>query len=269
MLIAGIALVAIGIVLLLVRRSHQSKLADIQGTEGSTAAGLMKAAAYVGERMGSSGSYGEMTQLSGAVKCDSPITAQLSQQPCVYYSMNVTREYEEEYWETNSQTKERERKTRHSSQTVSSNSDRVPFYLEDATGRILVDPAGGDIEAVQVVDRFENGEVDQNATVSFGSFTFSFSGLNLGGSGTRTIGYRYKESVLPLDRRLFVLGEANDRAGELRISKPKEGKRFIITVKSQEELVQSTISTVKWLLYGGVGLDLLGVILIIVGLVKK
>ena len=94
-------------------------------------------------------------------------------------------------------------------------------------------------------------------------------GQILGGAG-RTIGYHTRESLLPIDRRVYVLGEAVDSADGLAIQAPGErGKQFIVSTRSEEELVGSARSATQWLLIGAAASGALGVILVAVSLVTR
>jgi hypothetical protein len=73
-----------------------------------------------------------------------------------------------------------------------------------------------------------------------------------------------------LERKIYVLGEVTDTSGELAIQRPREkGKKFIISLKSEEELVRGVKSTIRWTLYGAITCDLIGVVLIILGILGK
>ncbi|MCL5046058.1 MAG: E3 ubiquitin ligase family protein, partial [Actinobacteria bacterium] len=226
---------------------------------------LSKALEYVAERLGERGSFKQTTEVKGIVKCDSPLHSEIAREPCVYYSMTVTREYEESYWETNSQTKQQVRRTRRGSETVSNNSQRIPFYVEDATGSTRVNPEGAEIGPIQVVDKFESST---GGVITLGGFSIdvgSLVGQML--SDARTLGYRFRESILPLGRQIYILGEAADSSGTLQIQKPSGKGKFIISLKSEEELIKSTKSAIQWLLVGsivsgvaGVGLSLAGLL---------
>lgn len=264
LIVIGIALLILGVVLMLIRRSQQSKLMEIMGTKTSTAQELQKAAEYVAERLGEQGSFKQITEVKGVLKCDSPIRSEIAQEPCVYYSMTVTREYEETYWETDSKTNRRERKTRRGSDVVSQNSQRIPFWVEDSTGQILVNPDGADIDAVQVIDKFES---NTGGVITLGGFSFnvgSIVGQML--SDSRTLGYRFRESILPIGRQIYVLGEASDSTGKVQIQKPSEKGKFIISLKSEEELVRSAKSTIQWLMIGAIVSGVAGLGLIVAGL---
>ena len=129
-----------------------------------------------------------------------------------------------------------------------------------------MNPNGAAIDSIKSVDKFEPAGLDLNA-ISFGRFNVS---LPLLASGRRTLGYRYQEQIIPLNRKIYVLGEASDSSGELMIQKPKDKKEsFIVSLKSEEELVGSVESVIKWTLICGIAADAIGVILLIVGVIGK
>ena len=94
--------------------------------------------------------------------------------------------------------------------------------------------------------------------------------LNTSSSGDRKIlGYEYTERILPLDRKAYVIGLASDSTGELMIQQPAEkGKPFIITLKSEEELVKGTESTIKIMMISAIVCWALGAAAIVFGLLS-
>lgn len=265
MLYVGIVLLVVCACLLLWRRSRQARLLAILDTETSTVKEITELGAYVRQGLDGHTGFSRAVELKGIVRCDNPITSEVAKQPCVYYSMTVTREYEETYTETDSQNNQHQR-TKHGSDTVASNSRRVPFWVEDETGRLPVDPQGAEIDSVQVEDRYEPaGQLQLGLTLGGINLSFGSAGV-----GRNTLGYRYRESLLPPDRQVFVLGEASDSSGTLTVQKPqKKGGKFIISLKSEEQLVAGSKQTITWLLYGGVACGALGVVTIVAGLVMR
>ena len=269
-LVVGVVLLIVAAALVLVRRSQQAKLRDITGTETTSVRELAELAQYVSQEMDGVHAFSRMVEVKGTIKCDQPLISEIARQPCVYYAMKVTREFEETYWDTDSRSHNRVRRTRRGSDTVASNSQRVEFFVEDASGRLRVDPTGADIDAVKVVDKYEPAEQQAGGpTLTFGGLSLNLGGM-LTASGSHTLGYRSSESILPLDRRVYVLGEASDASGELKIQASREkGKRFIISLRSEEELVRSAESTIRWLFYSAVACGVLGVLAIVAGLFSR
>jgi len=177
--------------------------------------------------------------------------------------MRVEREYEETYYENDAQGR-RQRRTRTGSDTVAANQRFAPFLVDDTTGQILVDPEGAEFVAEQVVSRFEPGGDNAAGEIRLGSFSLALPSLS---GDRRTLGYRFEEEAIPVGRDIYVLGEAAETNGELRVRKPREGQ-FIISLKDEEELVRQGQSSAAWMLAGSVVCILLGLGLLVAGMVK-
>jgi hypothetical protein len=252
--VVGIILIVVAGVLLWIRRSKERRLHAIAGTETSSIASLTGLAKAVRDEIGGETGFHQIAEVKGQIRSDSPLTSEAARQLCVYYQTSVTREYEETYWdwEGTGENRHRVQRTRRSSETVASNTQQVDFWVEDATGRIRVNPNGADVDAQKVVDRF-----DPAPPPDLGSIL----GQLVGAAGGRTIGYRTTESVLPVDRQVYVLGEVSDASGELTLHAPGEkGRQYIISLKSEEELIGSGRRTAQGLLIGAVASGALGVI---------
>ena len=64
-----------------------------------------------------------------------------------------------------------------------------------------------------------------------------------------------------------MLGEVADTADGLVLRKPEErGKPFLLSLKSEDEVVRSTESSAKWMMIGGAVLGAGGIALVVVGL---
>jgi hypothetical protein len=247
-LITGIIFIALGVGLVFWRKKTQDKLLEIKATPLSTAKDLTDMCKTVNDELnpGSHGAFKQEAAVQGTVKCDRPLTAELSKEPCVYYDMRVEERYEETYWEKDAQGNSQSR-TRTGTNTVASNSQRRDFRIEDATGRITVNPNNAHIDPVQVVSKYEQSFQD---TISFGNFSFN---VNPGSGDRRILGYEFTEKIIPVERRVYAIGEAADASGELMIQNPSEkGKPFIITLKSRDELAQDTASSIKWMMIGAI-----------------
>jgi hypothetical protein len=186
MIIAGVVFIVISAVLIAVRISTKKKLFEIQSTDTFSAKDLLNLYSSVKAAIGP-GSFSKIVEVKGLVKCDNPLTSELSKHPCVYYSMNVIREYEETHEEKDSDGNYRTVTSR-GSETISSNTQNVPFHVQDDTGKILINPNDARIDAQKVLDKFESGESSSGSTLTFGGFSFNIGGLS---TGRRTLGYRF------------------------------------------------------------------------------
>lgn len=271
MLYVGIFFLVFAAILFFAKRSEEEKLGYIKGIETSNARDLIDEVKAITERMGKAGSFRRLVELKGVIKCDSPLTSEVAKQKCVYYTMTVTRKTEEDYEEKDAKTGQSVRKTRQKTDTVASNSQSTPFYVEDATGKVMVNPNGAELDPVRVVDKFEAGQVNTGQSISVGGFSFNLSGSSFSSAlapGHRVLGYNFTESVLPLERRVYILGEASDSDGELMIKAPKDKGRFIVSLKSEEELMAAGASSAQFMGIGMVVSGLLGLGLIIYSFIR-
>ncbi|WP_055075467.1 E3 ubiquitin ligase family protein [Pseudanabaena sp. 'Roaring Creek'] len=262
MAIFGGILLVVGIILFFVQKNYSTKLQSIRSATSSTVVELQNIAREIAGEIGS-GNLREYVKVRGIIRSENPLISELKQAPCVYYAMRVVREYEEQHTTRDSEGKSRT-ETRRGSETISSNSQSIPFTLQDRSGELVVNPDGGDIETTQILNEFRQ---ENSSLLSFGAFRLSVS---LGMGGRRTLGYRYTESILPCDREVLVIGTAADEGGQVTLRKPiQSDKKFIISLKSEEELAKSTANAAKWFFYGMVACLSLGAVLLIVGLVLK
>jgi len=250
MWIVGVVCLGLSALFGFLLKGSKQKLLEIQSIPTSPVGEIVALANDVRESMGQTGGFNKIVEVKGTVQTSQPLTSELAKQQCAAYRTDVSREYEETYYDTNPQTKQRERKTRRGSESVSSNGRIGAFDVKDASGSIAIMAEGAELDYIKVVDRFEKGELGDGRgglSVSVGGVDINL-GNALGATGRQTLGYRYTEAVLPLGVAIYVLGEATDRSGTLQIQRPNEkGKRFIITTKSEEELVASAKSSVKWM----------------------
>ncbi len=262
--IVGLIAIGIGILLIYLRKQNQGKLLDIKFVKTSTAQELQEMCAAIKESMSQSGGFKQQSEVKGLVKCDKPLHGELSKKLCVFYEMNVEERYEETYYETDQQGN-RHRKTRTGTTSVASNSQRIPFYVQDATGKILVNPEGADLEGTQVVSKYEQNF--SAGRVSFGGFSLSVSA---GSGDRRVLGYQFTEKILEVDRNVYVLGDAADTSGSLQMQMPDEkGKPYIITYKSEEQLTCDTESSINMMMYGAIACFIIGACAIVYGLMAK
>ena len=118
--------------------------------------------------------------------------------------------------------------------------------------RLPADLDGASIDLKDGANRFEPYE--SNRTYSFWGVSFTVP------QGTRTLGFRYAEKIIPLGHPLYIAGEVRESAGNLHIGKPSEkSKPFIVSVKSEEEVVKSREAGAKAQLWFGIALIVVGV----------
>lgn len=261
LLIIGLLLLAVGGLLLYLRSRAQGRLLEIGFTQTSTTQEIQELQQQIVAELGIGG-FSQIVELKGKLHCAAPLLAELSGQQCAYYTMSVEERYEETYQEQDNEGRTRTA-TRSGSNVVANNTQSAFFELHDATGAITVNPTGAEIHPRQVVSRFE--PFTGGPTITVGGFTLQ---VGAGFGGRRILGYQYTESILPLDSQLYLLGEATDTSGQLTVQKPREKKPFIISLKTEEELVRGAQGSIRWYLYGAIAALIIGAALIVANLLR-
>ncbi|MBE9141000.1 E3 ubiquitin ligase family protein [Nodosilinea sp. LEGE 07088] len=264
MAIAGIIFIAIGAVLWWVQRRQQGRCTQLKLARPSQAADLTATADAVATEIGG-GHWRDYVWLRGSIQAASPLTSELKQLPCVSYTSTVVREYEETVREKDSDGHMTTR-TQRGSETISEHRQQIPFDLVDRSGAIRVDPEGAQIERVEVLNEFRPGTPAGNM-LSFGPFSLVLSS-DSGHGNRKTLGYRYQETVLPLDRPVLVVGMVCDRHSSLTITKPDQANQpFIITLKTHEALTQAVNQSAQVALWTMVGCFGVGAVLVLAAIV--
>jgi hypothetical protein len=196
---------------------------------------------------------GTLVEVKGTLRCEEPLTSEMAGERCAYYSSQVVREYLERDYDDDDVGSDRR------SEVVAQNEQFAPFSVEDETGSVAVNAEGAEVDARQVVDRFERNTGGDGPSISLGGTT-----INLGG-GERTLGYRYTERILPVVAPVYVLGTVQDGGG-IGASPAEGGQRFVVSHRSEEALGQSLGKTVLWLGVGGIAALVVGVILLVIGI---
>lgn len=255
LLIVGVILIGVAVALWFNRKRQLNKSLNIKYYDTSKVVDVMDI--YKQLREGLGGNYrGNVVELSGSARSDSPLQAEHTGEAAVYYRARIIHEYEtldivtEQDEEGNYY--EREVVTTHQ-ETVSDNERTAPFYLDDGSGeQIRITLNGATKHTVKTLDEYQPEPP---------------SGYDPYGIRGTTTGYHYIEEIIPLNAKLYVLGQAVEDGGELTVAKPSKDKdvEYIVSTKSEEELIKGAESSAKMSLYGAIALAVIGVILIIVG----
>ena len=261
--VIGIILLVVGVVAYLISRNQTSRSFSLKSARAATIGDLQRIAHDITQEIGA-GNWRDYVWLWGEIQSDQPLQSPLSQTPCVYYSMSVTQEYEETVTEKDSEGNTTQN-TRRGSDTLSRNQQSIPFQLCDSSGVITVDPDQADIETIKVLDEFrpEAGAMGQ---ISYGSLSFTVNRAAFK-PHRKTLGYRFVESVLPIDREALVVGTATDTTGKLAIRKPLENdQKYIISLQTHESITKDADSNAKTAFYVAIAAAILGIVLLFIGI---
>ena len=241
LLLFAVIFVVAGIVLLYFRNKNKQKAALMGQTETSSASDA------------SGLSPGTLVEVKGTLRCEELLTSEMAGKRCAYYSSQVMREYLERDYDDDDVGSDRR------SEVVAHNEQFAPFMVEDSTGSVAVSAEGAEMDAKQVVNRFDRNTGSEGPSISLGGTT-----IHLGG-GERTLGYRYTETILPVDAPVYVLGTVQ-QGGGIGTPSGDEEHRFVVSHRSEEALGQSLGKTVLWLGVGGIASIVVGVVLLAVGI---
>jgi E3 Ubiquitin ligase len=198
---------------------------------------------------------GTLVEVKGTLRCESPLVSEMAGESCAYYSSQVVREYLERDYDDDDDVGSDRR-----SEVVAKNEQFAPFTVEDATGSVPVNAEGAEVDAREVVNRFERNTGSEGPSITLGGAT-----INVGG-GERTLGYRYTERILPVDAPVYVLGAAQENGEIAAPTFGDQGQRFVVSHRSEEALGQSLGKSVRWLGVGGIAAVVSGIVLLVIGI---
>ena len=219
-----------------------------------------------------SSGYAEYCELKGQFVCDEPVVGELSGESVAIVETKVLRVIE-----TRRERKEEDGRvtvTWHkSNETLSENRREATFWLDDGSGRVRVLPKGAEMEMDKIVERFEPPSAVERSSgsqmaLSVGSFSLSVAGARHGNQ-RRTLGYRFEERVMHLGRDIYALGEVADTNDGIVLRKPEttDGP-YVLSLKSEAELIQSKESSARWLKIGAIVALASALALAVMGLLK-
>ncbi len=260
LIIIGVVLVALGGVLAFVVRTRiQNKNIEIQFMRTTTIPEL-SSALKENEAQGLE-NYREYAELKGVASADSPQKTPYSGQDVAYYDADIYQVFEEvETYRDDNGTHQRVNRREDLMSSQKSTGSLVLKDVQTGDKAYIELPGGGmQLDTVKSFDRFEPVNM-MNQYGFFSSLTFSQR-------GSKTLGYRMVEKTIPLDHPLYVLGDAYLQAGRLNIAKPADSKKpYIVSVKSEADLVRSNKAGATAALVVGIILAVGGLAMIVVGL---
>ncbi|MBN4072596.1 E3 ubiquitin ligase family protein [Crocinitomix catalasitica] len=266
-LIGGGVLLLVGIILWIMKGKKEGKSAVLELADTSDVKDVNELWESMRNSMGD-GSFTHFVEIKGVAYSQTPLTSGLSDTQCVYYTSKVVHEYENLENRKDSQGK-MQKKWVKKTDTVSENKQWANgFGLKDDTGFIEIEPAKAELHVEQFYSNYEKGEPNKNSAINLKIGNFSL-GIGQKNPSRRTIGYKYTESGIKMNTRLYVLGDANDRDGRLYVSKSQDKKQpFIVSTKSEDELVSGLGSAATGLKWGAFICWGLGAVGLVAGLLK-
>jgi hypothetical protein len=186
--------------------------------------------------------------IRGKVIAETPLTAPLSQKPCIFYRYELQKQ----------ETVQEGTGTKTVWKTVSTDEQRIPFYLKDNSGQILIKPDGSHIDGVYTTEKMlEPGTLD-NPELQKHPLLASVVNIavNIGKPQERAY-----ETAIFTETELTVFGILSLEGEELFFQNTPYYP-MILTTKSREQMIaqEGKTSTSYYLL--AVALFVIGIILL-------
>lgn len=254
--IIGGVLAVLGVfIAIYVPRRIKNKNIEIQFAKTTTLDELKKALAD-NAAAGLEG-YRQYAELKGTAGSAAPQKAPFSEQEVAYFNADLYQVYEENEQYTDEQGTHTRMKR--SESHMSNQKSYAPLLLQDASGgkaTIELAESGMQFDTCKTMDKFE-------PTATLQQYSF-FGGFNYNPMGARTLGFRMVEQTIPMGQPLYVLGEAELAGDAITIRKPKDKKKpFIVSIKSEGDLVRSNKAGAVFALVGGIMLVAAGIVVMI------
>jgi hypothetical protein len=195
---------------------------------------------------------GELVSITGTARSRQPLVSEHGNTPSLYYTSSVERSYETTEYESGTKNRAGRHVTTKHTETVSENTQWADFAVEDDSGRVDVRPDHrAEFDARESVNRY--------VPVAAGGSSFSLGGFTLLGSGDRTLGHRYRESTIPVNAPVYVVGVVSEDGGIVSPAPERSNAALIISYRSQSALVDDWQSSARWLAYGAIGSVIAGI----------
>lgn len=216
------------------------------------------------EANGLGGDYREFVELKGTAVSDNLVNTPFSNRQVAYCDSSLTQvtETREQYRDSNGYMQTRVKKQEHViSEEKSSQEIRLKDGSSQETVILEVNGTGCKLDIPKTLDRFE----PKNHLGNYAYFhSFSWNRF-----GAETLGFKMTEKTVEANQNLYVIGEAFKVGNTIHIGKPQDVKKpFIVTTKSEEDLVNKSNQNVLLLLIGGIVAIVIGIGMIISMIVR-
>ncbi|MFQ7075018.1 MAG: GIDE domain-containing protein, partial [Clostridia bacterium] len=120
-----------------------------------------------------------------------------------------------------------------------------------------INGVGCDLDIPKTFDRFEPKN-------NLSNYRY-FNSFSVNRFGAETLGFKMTEETIEENQNLYVIGEAFRVGDTIHIGKPEDKKKpFIVTTKSEEDLINKSNQNAMFSLVGGIVAIIVGIIFIFV-----
>lgn len=203
--------------------------------------------------------YREFVELKGKVVSNNFVETPFSNRKVVYCQSKLSQvtEIREQYRDSNGNTQTRVNKKENEISNEKTSQD-ISMIDNSSNEDVVIDinGVGCKLDIPKTFDRFESKGNLENYRY-FKSFSWNRF-------GAETLGFRMTEETIDANQSLYVIGEAYRVGDKIHIGKPQDSKKpFIVTTKSEEEIINKNNQNALFLLIGGVVAIVIGIGIII------
>lgn len=201
--------------------------------------------------------YREFVELKGTAKSDNLVETPFSNKNVVYYESRLAQviQSKERYRDSHGNTQTRINEYENTISEEKSSQDIS--MLDNSTNEeviLEINASGCTLDIPRTFDRFEPKR-------NLGNYRY-FNSFSFNGYGAETIGFKMTERTINANQMLYVIGEAFRVGNTLHIGKPQDSKKpFIVTTKSEEDLINSSNQKAMFSLIGGIIAIVIGIIM--------
>lgn len=200
-------------------RLVQQRLTRTPESEDPTVSSLATLAQEMGEA-----AFKQDIVLQGEMVCQEVLISPLAERECVAFESTVLQEWEDAALPG--------QKGQRNTEIISQETDSLPFWLNDGTGEILVNPNQAEIAYIEVLHLFEPART-RTSPLQIGTFTLS-PGEQPQTPNRRLVGFHFSEKIFPREGYLYVQGQAICQSGELQVQSAVDMNRpFLISHQSE------------------------------------
>ena len=203
--------------------------------------------------------YRHYSELKGKAGSDDPQKTPYSNKEVAYYNASLYQVYEETetYRDEKGVTRRRVKK----SQSLISNqksSNLITLKDPASVDKVYIDAAQSGLK-LDTLNTFSKFEPSANKR----KYGF-LDNLKYSAMGSKTLGFKMIENTIPLGQSLYLLGEALLEGKKINIMRPGDSnKPFILSVKSEDDIVRSNNRSANIALVFAVLLALAGILIMI------
>ncbi len=263
-IIIPLLLIAVGLVAIFyIRPKTKNNITEIKYMQTKTISELSD----MFKQMDSNGlgnEYREYVELKGIIKSDNLVDTPFSNRKVAYCDSALSQviQIKEEYRDSNGQMRTRVTKRENE---ISEEKSSQEIYLNDSSSQenvvVEINGTGCKLDIPKTFDRFE-------PKANLGNYRY-FNSFSWNRFGAETLGFKMTEKTIEANKSLYVIGEAFKVGDQIHIGKPMDNKKpFIVTTKSEEDLINKSNQNAMFALIGGIIAIGIGAVMLISSIIK-